>query len=60
VVQGVRMINTDCVVIFDNQDRVEYRVRHQVWWHVEDQVWYQLNYQVRNQVGNQVWFKVFV
>ena len=52
VEEGVRMINTDCVKIFENEYHVCIQVRHQV----EHQVYVQM----RDQVMNQAWFKVFV
>jgi hypothetical protein len=60
VAQGVQMINTDCVEIFEIEDQaldqVSDQVEWEVWHHVEYKVWYN----VSNQVKNPVWFKVFV
>jgi hypothetical protein len=59
VEENVRMINTDCVEMYEieNQvwDQVSDQVEHQVWYQVE----HPLYAQVRDQVMNQVWLKVF-
>jgi len=59
VVEGVQMINTDCIEIFEIEDQALDKVRY----HVEMEVWHHLDYQVRYQVSNQVcfevWWKVF-
>ena len=56
VVEGVQMINTDCVEIFEIEDQALDQVSDQV----EMEVWYHLDYQVRNQVWDQVCFEVWL
>ncbi len=63
MVEGVRLINTDCVKVWEKKDKVWDQLFSQVW----DQVCYQVMGQVENQVhgplfrgmGWKVWFKVF-
>jgi hypothetical protein len=50
------MINTDCVEIFENQNRVEGKVRHQARDQVSNHVWYKL----RDKVQWKVWCYVRV
>jgi len=60
VAQGVQMINTDCIEIFEIEDQALDQVSDQVEWETRDQVWYKVSGKVRDQVKNPVWFKVFV
>jgi len=46
VVEGVRLINTDCVKVWEKKDKV--------WDQLFSQVWDQVCYQVMGQVENQV------
>jgi hypothetical protein len=55
VVEGVRLINTDCVKVWEKKDNVRGQVCYQVMGQVEDQV----HGPLFREMWWQVWFEVF-